>query len=118
MIDMGYTNYNRIRIRPKNDKRKNPLATITIPYSIVKSLGWKDKDLIIFEKYSSKNSQDITMTNLNRCPKNQQGGKFVKLIGENYQKRINFEKMLRGFPKKTQKELKKFFTKPRKKSSS
>lgn len=105
---MGYVNYNRLRINKKKDNRKNPVATITIPYSIIESLKWRDGDLISFEPFSTKTSQDVTMVNLNRCPKDQMGGKFVKLIGDSYKKRIDYEKMLRGFPLKTQKQLRKF----------
>ena len=105
---MGYANYNRLRINKKRDNRKNPVATITIPYSIIESLKWKDGDIITFQPYSTKNTQEITMINLNKCPENQMGGEFLKIIGGDYKKRVNFEKLLRQFPKKTKEKFRKF----------
>jgi hypothetical protein len=102
---MGYTPYNKLKISTKRDGRKNPVASIVIPYDIIKKFGWEKGDLIFFNPYESQFSQDLTLINLGRCPEQQWGGEILKSIGELENRRIKLNKLLNAYPPKRRKEI-------------
>jgi len=105
---MGYTPYNALKISTKKDGRKNPVASIVLPYNLIKKLGWKDGDLIFFNPYESQVSQDLSLVNLGRCPEQQWGSEILKIIGELENKRIKLNKILRAYPPKRRKAIVEF----------
>ena len=65
---MGYTPFAKLNIR-KYNQRKNPVASITIPFNLVKELKWKEGNIIAFQKYKSDLTSSINLINLNKSSK-------------------------------------------------
>jgi len=115
---MGYTHFRKLSIREFKDEKRNPVATITIPYDLIKKFKWKDRDLIIFSPYSSKSSEDISLINAHNCPKTQFEGPVLRIIFDRMREKISRTKTFNQFPPKRRKQILKFKDKFKKQKAS